>query len=189
MFNGHGVKIIDDGILTRCVSLHKLASLRKVFVLKNVYTGNMPYNNPIPVAVAILFTPNFQKVLIGERKIEPCVGGKALFGGYADSGETPENTAKREVFEETGQGIEKVELQYESSAVTANNRMLLFFSGVVPEELFDSIADSEEMKNIRFISYEELQAESLCFPLHQDACLKAWTKYRSGLQHTVPKHN
>lgn len=134
----------------------------------------MSYNNPIPVAVAIIFTPDYSKVLVGERGIEPCIGGNALFGGYAESGETPEDAARREVQEETGLSIQNVDMKYESSAVTANNRMLLFFSGVAPEPLFENVPDTAEMKNIRFISYEELIEHPLCFPLHQAACLAAW---------------
>lgn len=141
----------------------------------------MSYNNPIPVPVAMVFNEDRSKVLIGERAIEPFVGGDALFGGYSEAGEKPENGAKRETKEETGRSIDNAKMHYESSAVTGNNRMLLFFSTTAPEVLFDGAEGSNEMRNIRFATPEEIQTKPLCFSLHQDALMEAWAVYRPDL--------
>ena len=140
----------------------------------------MIYKNPIPVAVALLFNSDHSKVLIGERTIEPFIGGDALIGGYVDEGETPEKATKREAKEETGRSIDDNTLQYESSAVSSNNRLLMFFSTAVPEVLFDGVEDTE-MRNIRFATPEEIQAKPLCFSLHQEALLGAWARHRPDL--------
>lgn len=92
----------------------------------------MSYNNPIPVAATMIFNSDFSKVLVGKRSIEPRVGGDALIGGYTDEGETPEMAIRREVHEEPGRQIDGAVLHYESSAITANNRLLLFFQRPYP---------------------------------------------------------
>ncbi len=145
------------------------------------YNFFMNYKNPIPVAVAMIFNSDRSKVLVGERCIEPFIGGDAMLGGFTNEGETPEVAARREVKEEAGRSIDDVPLQYESSAITHNNRLLLFFSASVPEVLFDGVQDSNEMRNIRFISPQELQAKPLCFNLHQEALLNAWAQHRPDL--------
>ena len=145
------------------------------------YYGVMTYNNPIPVAVAMIFNTDRSKVLVGERAIEPSIGGDALMGGYAEPGETAEGAAQREAREETGRSIDNAPMHYESSSPTANNRMLLFFSTAVPEVLFDGVEDSSEMRNIRFITPEQLHAKPLCFSLHQSALVTAWAKHRPDL--------
>ena len=136
------------------------------------------YNNPTPVTVALIFNPERTHVLTGERTIEPMIGGRALISGYIDDGETPEIALVREVDEETGMLLDQPVLTYESSANTgASNRMLLFFSTTVPSFTFDNVADTSEMRNIRWTSCTELLQNPLCFPLHQKALVKACTKY------------
>ena len=141
----------------------------------------MSFNNPIPVAVALIFNADHSNVLVGERAIEPFIGGAALIGGYIDEGETPDVALRREVQEETGRTIGQAPLHYESSAITANNRLLLFFSTHVPDLVFENTQDSNEMRNIRFVEPSELQANPLCFSLHQEALLKAWKAKRPDL--------
>lgn len=129
----------------------------------------------------MIFNTDRSKVLVGERAIEPFIGGDALMGGYVEAGETAEAAVQRETFEETGRSIAPAPMYYESSAATGNNRMLLFFSTTVPEVLFEGAEDSSEMHNIRFITPEQLHAKPLCFPLHQSALATAWAKHRPDL--------
>lgn len=58
------------------------------------------YDNPIPVAANILMNGN--KILLVRRKIDPFKGYWCLPMGFAETGETIEASALRELKEETG---------------------------------------------------------------------------------------
>uniref|UniRef100_A0A832ML02 NUDIX domain-containing protein n=1 Tax=Eiseniibacteriota bacterium TaxID=2212470 RepID=A0A832ML02_UNCEI len=58
------------------------------------------YRNPVPAAGAILVRGG--EVLLVKRRFEPRAGTWCLPAGFMEAGETPERTARREVFEETG---------------------------------------------------------------------------------------
>jgi ADP-ribose pyrophosphatase YjhB (NUDIX family) len=58
------------------------------------------YLNPLPVAVVLL--PVADGVVVIRRNIEPQKGTLTLPGGYIDCGETWQEAASRELFEETG---------------------------------------------------------------------------------------
>jgi ADP-ribose pyrophosphatase YjhB (NUDIX family) len=58
------------------------------------------YKNPLPVAVLLL--PVDEGVLAVRRAIEPRLGQLALPGGYIEMGESWQNAAARELYEEAG---------------------------------------------------------------------------------------
>lgn len=62
--------------------------------------GNTSYLNPIPVVV--LLVPVGEGLVVARRNIEPKKGTLVLPGGYLDLGETWQEGAQREMFEETG---------------------------------------------------------------------------------------
>lgn len=62
--------------------------------------GNTGYLNPLPVVV--LLVPVDQGLVVARRNIEPRKGTLVLPGGYLDLGETWQEGAQREMFEETG---------------------------------------------------------------------------------------
>lgn len=67
------------------------------------------YLNPLPVAVVLL--PVDGGLLCIRRGIEPAVGQLCLPGGFMDLGETWEEAAARELWEEAGIRIEPRELE------------------------------------------------------------------------------
>lgn len=62
--------------------------------------GNSSYLNPIPVVV--LLVPVDDGLVVARRNIEPQKGTLVLPGGYVDLGETWQEGAERELYEETG---------------------------------------------------------------------------------------
>ena len=66
------------------------------------------YQNPKPtVGVFIL---EGEKVLLAKRAVEPFKGWWDSIGGFMEIGESPQETALREAKEETGLGIELIEI-------------------------------------------------------------------------------
>jgi len=57
------------------------------------------YFNPVPAACC--FVPDGNKLLFVQRAVEPCKGMWTLPGGFVELGETAEEGALRELFEET----------------------------------------------------------------------------------------
>jgi ADP-ribose pyrophosphatase YjhB (NUDIX family) len=70
--------------------------------------GNTNYLNPIPVVV--LLVPVGTGLVVARRNIEPQRGTLVLPGGYLDLGETWQEGAVRELYEETGIRIPACEI-------------------------------------------------------------------------------
>ncbi|MCB9493828.1 MAG: NUDIX hydrolase [Desulfobacteraceae bacterium] len=63
---------------------------------------NQPlYENPVPASCCVVVDKH-KKVLLVQRSVEPKIGMWCLPGGFMEIGETPEETALRELNEETG---------------------------------------------------------------------------------------
>lgn len=59
------------------------------------------YQNPASAAAGLVIE-NSERVLLMKRKIRPFLGDWALPAGYQEIDESPQETVRREVFEETG---------------------------------------------------------------------------------------
>lgn len=66
------------------------------------------YQNPNPASAVLLI--HDQQVLLVKRALEPKKGCWALPAGFQEWDETPEQAARRELFEETGLQLGKLEL-------------------------------------------------------------------------------
>lgn len=62
--------------------------------------GWIHYRNPVPAAGVVLVEAD--RVLLVRRRYDPRAGAWCLPAGFMESGETPEQTAVRELSEETG---------------------------------------------------------------------------------------
>lgn len=129
----------------------------------------MTYNNPTPVAVNVVFVQKNDGSfgLLGvERGINPHIGGLAFPGGFVNEMESIEQAAAREFKEEVGIDTDPAQWTLKHSAITPNNRVLVFvmYEGFLTEDDVAKMAPNEEVQS--FVILEE--GYQLCFPLHQD---------------------
>ncbi len=59
------------------------------------------YENPVP-ATCLVVHDDDGRILLVKRSVEPKIGGWCLPGGYIEMGEEPDDSALRELLEETG---------------------------------------------------------------------------------------
>ena len=84
------------------------------------------YNNPIPVAVAMVPIEGTRNYLVIKRAIEPFIGQYALPGGYVNEGEDASMAASREFKEETGISLGAHCFMPTYIRVTSDNKLLIF---------------------------------------------------------------
>ncbi|HEU4324402.1 MAG TPA: NUDIX domain-containing protein [Roseiflexaceae bacterium] len=127
--------------------------------------GNISYLNPLPVAVALLPVDN--GVLAVRRTIPPKIGELALPGGYIDIGETWQEAAARELFEEAGITIDPAELtDFHTRSDPVGNFLLVF--GVACPRRSEDLPPFEPTSE----ASERVVVEgpiTLAFPLHTEA--------------------
>lgn len=143
------------------------------------------WRNPKPCAGALVSHKG--KLMLTRRAIEPYRGMWDIPGGYSDFGEHPQQTARREVFEETGLIIE----------ITGLAGMWMDHYGPVEDEdlrvstlniYFHALLEGDDRQNqdlseiaeIGWFSPEELP-RGIAFPAHEAKVLEAWRKdYQAG---------
>jgi len=122
--------------------------------------GNTNYLNPIPVVV--LLVPVGNGLLVARRNIEPSKGTLVLPGGYLDLGETWQEGACRELYEETGILVpaDSVTL-YDVSNGLDNTLVISGLAARQPESCLQPFSSSETQE-IALIT----EPVELGFPLH-----------------------
>jgi ADP-ribose pyrophosphatase YjhB (NUDIX family) len=128
---------------------------------------SISYLNPTPVAVCLV--PVEGGLLVIRRAIPPKVGELALPGGFIDFGETWQQAAVRELYEETGIPIDAGEVRhFRTHSSTLGDGILLIF-GVVAERTANQLppfapkdSDASEMLVIP-------RRQAMAFPLHTQA--------------------
>ena len=92
--------MIDPRFCPRCAAALELRPEHGTVRPTCPACGFIWYRNPVPAAGVILVEG--ERVLLVRRKFEPRAGAWCLPAGFMEAGETPEGTALRELFEETG---------------------------------------------------------------------------------------
>ena len=122
--------------------------------------GNTNYLNPIPVVV--LLVPVGDGLVVARRNIEPRKGTLVLPGGYLDLGETWQEGAQRELFEETGIQISAGEISlYDVQNGLDNTLVISGLAARQPQSCLKPFSSSETQE----IALIEEPIE-LGFPLH-----------------------
>ncbi len=133
--------------------------------------GNPTYRNPLPVSVVLL--PVDGGLLTVRRAIEPRRGQLALPGGFINHGEAWQVAGAREVFEETGIGIDPATI-HDFSVRSAPDGTVLIFGLAAPLRGGDlaTFVPNEETSEIVVIQ----QATPLAFPLHTAVATDYFTR-------------
>lgn len=122
--------------------------------------GNTNYLNPIPVVV--LLVPVGDGLLVARRNIEPQKGTLVLPGGYLDLGETWQEGAVRELYEETGIQVSAAEITLYDVSNGLDNTLVI--SGLAARQPCSCLKpfSSDETQEIALIE----EPVELGFPLH-----------------------
>lgn len=131
---------------------------------------NTVFRNPIPVAVGlipIISTNNKRGLLLVERAIKPCIGELCLPGGFIDWGESWQEAASREVFEETSLQTDPNEFNLAGTHSTPDKTRILIFGyskKVRHINELQTFKPTTETSSIKL----GLASDKLCFSLHQE---------------------
>lgn len=122
------------------------------------------YKNPLPVAV--LLVPVGAGLLLVRRAIEPRRGSLALPGGYINFGESWQDAAARELFEETGIRVASKTVKDFWTRSAPDSTLLVFgVSEAIGEDSLPTFVPTEETSEIVVAT----QPTDLAFSLHTEA--------------------
>ncbi|WP_034385320.1 NUDIX domain-containing protein [Herbidospora cretacea] len=123
--------------------------------------GNTSYQNPLPVAVMVL--PVDEGLLVIRRAIEPRLGQLALPGGFIDIGESWQQAAARELFEETGIEVSAADVTLFDVLSAPDGTVLVFGRGPALSStdlpVFTPTPETSEWLVVK-------EPQELAFPLH-----------------------
>ena len=111
------------------------------------------------------------------------MGQVHFFGGYVDRGEKVEDAALREVKEETNLDVQLEGLIGIYSEQRDPHVLLVYQANVIESEANSLVAQSEEVSELAFFTWEELPA--FAFPVDRHI-LNDWRKAPRSQQGTLP---
>lgn len=125
--------------------------------------NTMTFVNPPAVAVAMVSLGDGRFVGV-RRGVAPFIGELAFPGGYQNVGETLEQAAAREFWEETGIDVGNRGATYLASRVAGPNTLVFFKinAGISEKDL--NAFKGPETQEVVILDKES----TLCFPLHQE---------------------
>lgn len=143
--------------------------------------GHTSYRNPLPVAVLVL--PVEQGVIGVRRGIAPRLGQIALPGGFIEVGESWQQAAVRELYEETGIRIAAEQVQLLALHSAPDGTLLAF--GLAPHmalaELPPFVATAESAERVVITP-----GQTLAFPLHTQVLAQYWQPASMTMPATNP---
>jgi 8-oxo-dGTP diphosphatase len=136
-----------------------------------------------PMLVAVVVVRHEGKFLLGRRNIDPGKGMWSFFGGYVDRGEKVEDAALREVKEETNLDVQLEDLIGIYSEQGDQHVLVGYQASVIEREANRLVAQSEEVSELAFFTWEELPA--FAFPVDRHI-LNDWRRTQRSQQGTLP---
>jgi ADP-ribose pyrophosphatase YjhB (NUDIX family) len=133
--------------------------------------GNTAYLNPLPVAVLLL--PVDDGLLVVRRGIEPHRGELALPGGFIDVGETWQQAAARELYEETAVVVDAERVRLFDVHSAPDGTLLVF--GLAPRTI--SAALPPVVPTAEIMEWLLIDGpRELAFPLHTQVTSAYWAR-------------
>ena len=126
--------------------------------------GHIIYVNPIPAAALVVF--DGEKVLLTLRDVEPHKGEWCLPGGFIEWGESPEEGARRELFEETGITAGDLSLVGAYSSISGTRRHVLLVAYKALSWTGEAFA-GDDASEVRWYNLNEIPP--LAFRVHEQA--------------------
>ena len=122
------------------------------------------YYNPVPAACCFVRRDD-DALLLVQRGVEPCIGHWSLPGGFMELGESPAETALRELREETGLTGFSPELVGVSARRSRDNGAVLV-TGYLVEKWEGEVHAASDSLDARFFTRDEFPF--LPFEVHQE---------------------
>lgn len=119
------------------------------------------WDNPKPVTATLI--PMDGGLVLVKRKFPPFVGDWCLPGGFMENSEEPEESATREVLEETGLEVEIDKLLSAHSPGRGINVLILFYLAKPANGL---LVPGDDADDVAAFKYSELP-RNICFDLHR----------------------
>ncbi|MCC7531378.1 MAG: NUDIX hydrolase [Candidatus Melainabacteria bacterium] len=119
------------------------------------------WDNPKPVTATLV--PTDSGIVLVKRKFEPYVGDWCLPGGFMEASEEPEESAQREVFEETGLNVEIDRLLGAYSPGKGINVIILFYLAKMASGSMVAGDDASEVDTFQ----KEALPVNVAFELHR----------------------
>ena len=119
------------------------------------------WDNPKPVTATLV--PMGSGIVLVKRKFEPYIDWWCLPGGFIESTEHPEESAIREVFEETGLNITVNRLLAAQAPGRGINVVILFY---LAHEASGNLLAGDDAKDVGAFKLHELP-DNIAFDLHR----------------------
>lgn len=119
------------------------------------------WDNPKPVTATLV--PLDSGIVLVKRRFEPFVDDWCLPGGFMENSETPEESAEREVFEETGLEVKVEKLLGASAPGHGINVIILFY---LAKPVGGSLIAGDDASDVGTFDAASLP-KNIAFPLHR----------------------
>jgi len=122
------------------------------------------YRNPVPAACCFVRRAP-DELLFAQRAVEPCKGEWCLPGGFVELGETTEEAALRELYEETGLRSEKAQLLGVATRQSPHSGAILVL-GYLIDDYEGELRPDSDATDLRF--YRRHERPPVPFSVHRE---------------------